>query len=91
MQCPVDWPTRVDRPDKSVDHGPEFEGQVLDALAYTRNVQLSFIRLSTIQERSEEGLRTAAEVLITPTETSASHPVGQGRERTDFHLPPAIR
>jgi putative transposase len=28
----------------TVDHGPEFEGQVLDAWAYGRNVQLSFIR-----------------------------------------------
>jgi putative transposase len=28
----------------TVDHGPEFEGQVLDAWAYERNVQLSFIR-----------------------------------------------
>ena len=27
-----------------VDHGPEFEGQVLDAWAYQANVQLSFIR-----------------------------------------------
>ena len=27
----------------TVDHGPEFEGQVLDAWAYQRNVQLSFI------------------------------------------------
>jgi putative transposase len=28
----------------TVDHGPEFEGQVLDAWAYTKNVQLAFIR-----------------------------------------------
>lgn len=28
----------------TVDHGPEFEGQVLDARAYERCVQLSFIR-----------------------------------------------
>lgn len=28
----------------TVDHGPEFEGQVLDAWAYQANVQLSFIR-----------------------------------------------
>lgn len=28
----------------TVDHGPEFEGQVLDAWAYERAVQLSFIR-----------------------------------------------
>jgi putative transposase len=28
----------------TVDHGPEFEGQVLDAWAYERQVQLSFIR-----------------------------------------------
>jgi len=28
----------------TVDHGPEFEGQVLDAWAYDANVQLSFIR-----------------------------------------------
>ena len=28
----------------TVDHGPEFEGQVLDAWAYERGVQLSFIR-----------------------------------------------
>ena len=28
----------------TVDHGPEFEGQVLDARAYAVNVQLSFIR-----------------------------------------------
>jgi putative transposase len=28
----------------TVDHGPEFEGQVLDAWAYETNVQLSFIR-----------------------------------------------
>jgi putative transposase len=28
----------------TVDHGPEFEGQVLDAWAYEANVQLSFIR-----------------------------------------------
>jgi putative transposase len=28
----------------TVDHGPEFEGQVLDAWAYQRGVQLSFIR-----------------------------------------------
>ncbi len=28
----------------TVDHGPEFEGQVLDAWAYQRNVHLSFIR-----------------------------------------------
>jgi putative transposase len=28
----------------TVDHGPEFEGQVLDAWAYERLVQLSFIR-----------------------------------------------
>lgn len=28
----------------TVDHGPEFEGQVLDAWAYARGVQLSFIR-----------------------------------------------
>ena len=28
----------------TVDHGPEFEGQVIDAWAYQRNVQLSFIR-----------------------------------------------
>jgi putative transposase len=28
----------------TVDHGPEFEGQVLDAWAYSTNVQLSFIR-----------------------------------------------
>ena len=28
----------------TVDHGPEFEGQVLDAWAYQRLVQLSFIR-----------------------------------------------
>jgi putative transposase len=27
-----------------VDHGPEFEGQVLDAWAYERAVHLSFIR-----------------------------------------------
>jgi len=27
-----------------VDHGPEFEGQVLDAWAYERCVHLSFIR-----------------------------------------------
>jgi putative transposase len=27
-----------------VDHGPEFEGQVLDAWAYAHAVQLSFIR-----------------------------------------------
>jgi putative transposase len=28
----------------TVDHGPEFEGQVLDAWAYAANVRLSFIR-----------------------------------------------
>jgi putative transposase len=28
----------------TVDHGPEFEGQLLDAWAYQRRVQLSFIR-----------------------------------------------
>jgi putative transposase len=28
----------------TVDHGPEFEGQVLDAWAYTHGVRLSFIR-----------------------------------------------
>lgn len=28
----------------TVDHGPEFEGQVLDEWAYRRNVQLNFIR-----------------------------------------------
>jgi putative transposase len=28
----------------TVDHGPEFEGQVLDAWAYSTHVQLSFIR-----------------------------------------------
>lgn len=28
----------------TVDHGPEFEGQVLDSWAYQSNVQLSFIR-----------------------------------------------
>ena len=28
----------------TVDHGPEFEGQVLDAWAYVANVQLAFIR-----------------------------------------------
>ena len=28
----------------TVDHGPEFEGQVLDARAYEANVTLSFIR-----------------------------------------------
>jgi putative transposase len=28
----------------TVDHGPEFEGQVLDAWAYEENVQLAFIR-----------------------------------------------
>jgi len=28
----------------TVDHGPEFEGQVLDAWAYEANVQLAFIR-----------------------------------------------
>jgi putative transposase len=28
----------------TVDHGPEFEGQVLDSWAYQANVQLSFIR-----------------------------------------------
>lgn len=28
----------------TVDHGPEFEGQVLDAWAYEQNVRLSFIR-----------------------------------------------
>ena len=28
----------------TVDHGPEFEGQVLDAWAYSSNVRLSFIR-----------------------------------------------
>jgi putative transposase len=28
----------------TVDHGPEFEGQVLDAWAYQRGVQLAFIR-----------------------------------------------
>src|SRR4029079_13836646 len=28
----------------TVDHGPEFEGQVLDAWAYAVNVQLAFIR-----------------------------------------------
>jgi putative transposase len=28
----------------TVDHGPEFEGQVLDAWAYERGVQLAFIR-----------------------------------------------
>jgi putative transposase len=28
----------------TVDHGPEFEGQVLDAWAYQRGVRLSFIR-----------------------------------------------
>ena len=28
----------------TVDHGPEFEGQVLDAWAYHRGVRLSFIR-----------------------------------------------
>jgi len=28
----------------TVDHGPEFEGQVLDAWAYRRGVQLNFIR-----------------------------------------------
>ena len=27
-----------------MDHGPEFEGQVLDAWAYRANVRLSFIR-----------------------------------------------
>jgi putative transposase len=27
-----------------VDHGPEFEGQVLDAWAYEKGVQLNFIR-----------------------------------------------
>ena len=28
----------------TVDHGPEFEGRVLDAWAYKQNLQLSFIR-----------------------------------------------
>ena len=28
----------------TVDHGPEFEGAVLDAWAYAQNVQLAFIR-----------------------------------------------
>lgn len=28
----------------TVDHGPEFEGQVLDAWACAKNVQLAFIR-----------------------------------------------
>jgi putative transposase len=28
----------------TVDHGPEFEGRVLDAWAYSRGVRLSFIR-----------------------------------------------
>ncbi len=28
----------------TVDHGPEFEGRVLDAWAYRRNVRLAFIR-----------------------------------------------
>lgn len=28
----------------TVDHGPEFEGQVLDTWAYAKNVQLAFIR-----------------------------------------------
>ncbi len=28
----------------TVDHGPEFEGQVLDAWAYERAEQISFIR-----------------------------------------------
>lgn len=28
----------------TVDHGPEFEGQVMDAWAYERGVRLSFIR-----------------------------------------------
>jgi putative transposase len=28
----------------TVDHGPEFEGRVLDAWAYLRRVRLSFIR-----------------------------------------------
>jgi putative transposase len=28
----------------TVDHGPEFEGQVLDVWAYSANVRLSFIR-----------------------------------------------
>jgi hypothetical protein len=28
----------------TVDHGPEFEGQVMDAWAYQRGVGLSFIR-----------------------------------------------
>ena len=28
----------------TVDHGPEFEGQMLDAWAYRRGVQLNFIR-----------------------------------------------
>jgi len=27
----------------TVDHGPEFEGQLLDAWAYAANVRLSFI------------------------------------------------
>jgi hypothetical protein len=28
----------------TVDHGPEYEGQVLDAWTYARGVRLSFIR-----------------------------------------------
>jgi transposase InsO family protein len=44
-----------------VDHGPEFEGQVLDAWAYTTGVQLAFIRpgkrgltLTAARERVDE-------------------------------------
>ena len=36
----------------TVDHGPEFEGQVLDAWAYQRRVQLSFIRPGKPNENS---------------------------------------
>ena len=36
----------------TVDHGPEFEGQVLDAWAYAANVQMSFIRPGTPNENA---------------------------------------
>jgi putative transposase len=35
-----------------VDHGPEFEGQVLDTWAYEARVQLSFIRPGKLNENA---------------------------------------
>jgi transposase InsO family protein len=41
----------------TVDHGPEFEGQVLEAWAYSRGVRLSFIRPSKPVENAYRELQ----------------------------------